>query len=156
MYYYIKMKIVKDSQCLGQSIIVFDYKSEIKSLEPYNNKELINEAVNFYTEKIKEQFSDFDSLIIEAINLSCRGIQNEFKEIPEQYKELFETSQKEKQEILDSKEYKIEVLKNNMNNIKQFLGIVRKEAEELEMLDSQEFLEYQDVLNKYSLDPDRK
>ena len=43
-----------------------------------------------------------------------------------------------------------------MNNIKQFLGIVRKEAEELEMLDSQEFLEYQDVLNKYSLDPDRK
>jgi len=117
---------------------------------------LINEAVNFYTEKIKEQFSDFDSLIIEAINLSYKGIQNEFKEIPEQYKELFETSQKEKQEILDSKEYKIEVLKNNMNNIKQFLGIVRKEAEELEMLDSQEFLEYQDVLNKYSLDPDRK
>jgi hypothetical protein len=43
-----------------------------------------------------------------------------------------------------------------MQNIKNVLKVVKEEAIKLEILDSKEFLDYQDELNKYSLDPDRK
>lgn len=157
MTYYVKMKLVKNNLCFGQSIVDYNFKSEIKTLEPQNNKELLKEVIDFYTENIKKSFSDFDNLIIENIALSFIGLHNEYNNrIPEEYKELYENSKKEQDEILASKEYKINSLINTMNDVKNIIKIIREEAEKLEMLDSQEFLNYQDELNKYSLDPDRK
>lgn len=157
MTYYVKMKLVKNNLCFGQSIVDYNFKSEIKTLEPQNNKELLKEVIDFYTENIKKSFNDFDNLIIENIALSFIGLHNEYNNrIPEEYKELYENSKKEQNEILESKEYKINSLISTMNDVKNIIKIIREEAEKLEMLDSQEFLNYQDELNKYSLDPDRK
>lgn len=46
-------------------------------------------------------------------------------------------------------------LKMYMNQVLELLPIIRNKAIELNKLDSQEFLDYQDTLNEYSLDPDR-
>ena len=156
MTYYVKMKLVKNNLCFGQSIVSYNFKSEIKTLTPQTNENLIKEAVDFYTENIKKSFNDFDYLVIENIALSFIGLHNEYKEIPEEYKELYENSKKEQNEILESKEYKIESLKETMQNVRNVLGVIKEEATKLEVLDSKEFLDYQDDLNKYSLDPDRK
>ena len=156
MNYYVKMKLVKNNLCFGQTIVAYDFKSEIKTLNPQNDQNLLKEAVDFYTENIKKSFTDFDSIVIINIAPTSVGLKAEYKEIPEEYKELYETSEKEQNEIIESKEYKIERLKETMQNIKDVLKVVKEEAIKLEILDSKEFLDYQDELNKYSLDPDRK
>lgn len=149
MHYYVKMKLIKNNLGIGPSIIVYNYESK-------NTEDLVNEIVEFYTNKIKESFTDFDYILIERLDFSYKGLELENKEIPEEYKELYETSKNEEKELLESKEYKINVLKRNMNKAIEVLESIRKEAEELEILDTQEFLDYQDKLNKFSLDPDRK
>jgi len=43
-----------------------------------------------------------------------------------------------------------------MAKVEEVLKGIKNQAIELEILDSPEFINYQDMLNRYSLDPDRK
>ena len=46
MTYYVKMKLVKNNLCFGQSIVSYNFKSEIKTLTPQTTENLIKELLS--------------------------------------------------------------------------------------------------------------
>lgn len=133
----------------------FRYESDIVSVTPNSNTQeaeaLRNEVFDFF----KDKFENYDSLMIEAIAPAHEFLNNEFRgNIPQQYAEVAKESQELWEKVADevSRQWEIQLMSNS---IEQVNSIIEK-AKELNMLDSQEFLNYLDTLNKLSIDPDRK
>lgn len=149
MIYSAKINLILDNEFIG-SFPIYNYEGgappiQLKDIAEYAKNNLLTQA-------------KYDTLFINDVKPACKGIIDDFKnqDIPEDLKEVFETSKKEWEDYMASDDYKrilflkdLEAMKVNLENVKQ-------QAISLKMLDSQEFLEYQDLLNSYSLDPDRK
>lgn len=152
MKYAFKAYQIINNRIINQ-YVVYDFDCPIQF--GYENekaeKELSQAAIDYVKLSVKE-----GDIVIDRVFPSCWRLKWDFKELPEEHKALYEESEKEVEAMVKSKEYEIDQLNWKMRTLEGELEAIKNKAIELEVLDSQEFLHYQDVLNKYSLDPDRK
>lgn len=142
-----------------QSYIKYDYESKIVCTPLYNKegRELLKEEVINQASK-NNCFDEKEDISVSEIVPSYYKISQDRQNglwPDKKTQELADISYKEIQEMRDSIEYKkdnfILALSSQINN----LELLRKEAEELNMLDTQEYLNFLDTINKLSIDQDR-
>ena len=153
MIYGVEIIAVKDDTVQGK-YKTYNYTSDLIIYK--EQKELIKEAI----EHFKKVFDNYDYLVINKLDPVYYHLLWDFvdnnKEVPEEYRKLFEQSKKEVEDFRNSEEGKKITLFTMMKHTIEEINLCRKDAEELNLLDSQEFLNFLDELNKLSLDPDRK
>lgn len=147
MKYSVKIVSIKDNE-LSKILKVYDFVSNINYIysNPVKKQELIKQALDQY----KNKFNEYDNIAVEYIYPTAIAIEKEFKEIPESedIKNLYEESLKEIKEYQATEEFAKESLINNMTSTISIIQAIREKAKELNMLDSQEFLNFLDELNK--------
>ena len=162
MKYYVKIQGIRD-EIVGPKYTTFSYESNIEDTRPYRHHKEANDLRKEIIEHFKnksEFFNECDYVVIEQIVPSHLGIQWEYldkgKELSDELYELYEESKKECDLLSNKDSERRKYLISTMEDIINELKYIRDEAISLNMLDSQEFINYQDTLNKYSLDPDRE
>lgn len=129
---------------------IFNYKSEKVVINL--NKELLNEIIS--TLKNHERFKDCDYLVVNEFNTAHKLIENRYaQDIPESLKDTYEESKELWNKVQN--EVNILQLKNYYLQLIKEIEFVKKQSENLNLLDSQEYLNFLDYLNKLSLDQDR-
>lgn len=154
MKYSVELFAVKNNEIINR-FKVYDYESDkIYLISTQNKQELIDEIIN----KFKETLKDFDNLIVNRLGPSYQILAQDYerKKLPEEYKELFEQSKKECEEYQKSEEGQKELLKYYMQRSLNEIQEIKDYAVKINFIDSQEFLDFMDELNKLSIDPDRK
>ena len=124
------------------------YTVPVFETEATDNKEIISNKV---LEEYKDKLTKADNYIVVDIKPSYIALENN-----KEYTKEYEESKLKWTQYYNSKEYKTLQLKYSYDNILHQIKQIQKQVEELELLDSQDFLNFQDSLNKLSLDPDRK
>lgn len=156
MFYVTRLHAISNGKIIASYTGYFS--SKIKSLLHVLPEELKQEALAFGKDKFdqSEILDTYDSIIIERIDhyyLHCSSIYNNF----ETKKDIEEISKKEYEEYSESKEGKIELLKTfYMSVVINDLKRIRKQAEELKLLDDQDYLNFLDSINELSIDQDRQ
>lgn len=148
VYYTVVITGTKDN-LIGPERKFYDFESEIVNAKQ-PSKELIAEIV----EKYKDEFKDCDFITVRSITTTPAALNSDFgKNIPEQYKELYEKSIKAWEDAKQEVESQlIEIYyEQALNSIKK----LRISAASLNLLDSQAYLNFLDELNKLSIDQDR-
>jgi len=87
---------------------------------------------------------------------SYLGLEQKYKDkIPDEYMPLYRESKAECDAYYESFEGHQKCVKWEMNQILHEIESIRQRAKKYKLLDSQEFLDFLDKLNEYSIDPDR-
>lgn len=161
MLYYVKVTAIVNEIMEG-SFTTYNYESSIKTTLGHKHwipKELKIEILEWAKNKFNETNIKFDNIVIEEFTYSHQGIiwmQDRGIQISEDMNKIYEISKKEYQEYQNSKEGRLEYLINmTIPRVVQDIKNVIQEFSELEMLDSQEYLNFMDVINQLSIDQDR-
>lgn len=129
---------------------IFNYKSEKVVINL--NKELLNEIISSL--KNNERFKDCDYLVVKEFNAAHKLIENRYaQDIPESLKETYTESKVLWDNVQN--EVRIQHLKNYYLQLIKEVEFIREQSEKLNLLDSQEYLNFLDSLNKLSIDQDR-
>ena len=161
MHYYFKVIAIVD-EIVGGSYTMYAYESSIKTVSGFKHrmpKELKEEILKWAENKFNETNIKFDKIVIEEFTHTYQGIdwmENRGVKLSEDMLEMYEISKKECSEyeatIEGQKEFLINIrIPHLVFDIKD----CRDLAEKLNMLDSQEYLNFLDELNKLSIDQDR-
>ena len=162
MYYYVKVTAIVD-KVVGGSYTMYRYESPIKTilgLKYKIPKELKEEILKWAENKFNEVSIKFDEIVIEKFTHSYQGLSwmkdEEGKEWTEDMLNTYELSRKEYEEYEKTVEAQKEYLTNyRIPQIITDIKYCRDLTEELDMLDSQEYLSFLDTLNRLSIDQDR-
>lgn len=146
MIYSARINAIKNNEYIG-NFYIYDFVGGNPPIK-------LDDLVEYAKSKIE---SEFDNVFVDNVKPAYEGIAetHKDKEIPKELQSIYSISKQEWEKYYASMEYKKSILCNDMKRTLQHLAEIRKKAEEIEILDSQEFLDYQDELNKLSLDPDR-
>ena len=161
MKYYVKVQGIKD-EIVKPKYTTFSYESNIEDTRPHGHhkeaKKLRKEIIEYF--KNNEFFDGCDYIVIEQVAPSYLGLEWEYldkgKELSDELYKLYKESKKESNLLSNKDSERRKYLIYTMEYIINDLEYIKNEAISLNMLDSQEFINYQDTLNKYSLDPDRE
>ena len=149
MIYSFEAYAVQDNE-LKSSYKTYGFESNAR----IRDKNILKDEILTYVKA--KIFPEYD-VILNSISPSCLAIKQDYKnEVPEKLKEIFDRSTQEWNEYLQSDLYKEDKFISDLHITLKQVQLNRDKAIELNMPDSQEFLNYQDELNKASLDPDRK
>ena len=161
MYYYVKVTAIV-GKVTGGSYTVYKYESPIKTVLGYKNiipKELKEEILKWAEAKFKEFSIKFDEIVIEKFTHSYKGLdwmEQEGEELSEEMLKVYELSKKECSEYQETVEGQKEWLIDfEMPRVLFDIKDCKRLAEELEMLDTQEYLSFLDTINELSIDQDR-
>lgn len=146
--YGVKLIGIKNNR-VAVNYTTYKYESDIIDISPIDNNSLIEEIIQFY--KDSKMFKDCNSINIELIYPSHQLIQLNNKE--EAFKELYEASINiwDKVKTKTDIQYQNRLYKTIIDNIL----FIRDKTKELNLLDSQDYLNFLDTLNKLSIDQDR-
>ena len=158
MYYYVKVTAIADKVTIG-SYITYKYESPIGTISGYKNimpRELKDEILKWAEDRFNELGFKFEEIVIEDFNHSHIGItwmEDRGEKISEDMLKIYELSKKECAEyektIEGQKEYLLNLkIPSTIRDIKH----CRELAEELKMLDTQEYLSFLDTINELSID----
>lgn len=129
------------------------YYSEIISVNPEKNEALIEEIIKFCKDTI-EEFNQCDYIYISQINPTYTWIlqkyPSEAKDAKRYYDESMELWNKHKEEC------EVQELILAAERTLVYIKFLRDKFEEKGLLDSQNYLNFLDELNKLSIDQDRQ
>lgn len=158
MYYFIKVTAIAD-EVVGGSYIAYKYESPIKTilgLKYKIPKELKEEILKWAESEFNKNDIKFDNIVIEEFTHSHQGlswIKDKGEEWTEDMTKTYELSKKECEEYGKTVEAQKEYLINyRIPQIITGIKECRNLTEQLDMLDSQEYLSFLDTLNKLSID----
>jgi len=151
MKYSVEILAIKEDEVIAKAK-TYEFESN-EILNHLNKSKLAKEAINFFKEK--EKTLKDQTLIVDKIDFSCLAIEKNFKEVPKELEQIYTTSKKEYQEYLKTPAWASDQLYYMMQTLISNAKQIRQQAQVLNILDSQEWLDYQDELNKLSIDPDR-
>ena len=162
MYYYVKVRAIVNNT-FGGSYTIYKYESPIKTTYMTTTfnipEELRNEILDWAVDKFNEVDIKFERIAIETCVHSYAGIdwmEDNGEKISEDMDRIRELSKKEVEEYSESikgqKDYTLNWL---IPRIIEDIKKCRNLAEELNILDTQGYLNFLDTLNELSLDQDR-
>lgn len=145
MNYTVTIQEIKDHM-FTQTYKIWDYESKIIAINL--TKELAEEIIASLEDK---------NCVIKDIKASHLALEQEFKnEIPKEFQDLYKKSKtawenEEAQKVITN-----QYLKQGYNHALNEIRFLRNQAEKLNLLDSQDYLDFLDNLNSLSIDQDRK
>ena len=140
--YYVQVAELKN-HVIGKKFGIINYETEIIVIEDSEKEKLIDEILT--NKQLKEIFPDSEYAILELMPTHIYlDRQNEHNELYEQTKQNWENA-------MQSKEVKIKKLSKTYKDVIEATSLVIKESENLEVENSQEFLNFLDELNKLSV-----
>lgn len=150
MYYYVKVATIRNHMVMS-GFETYKYQSDTKCGSIIRN-ELTQEVLQWAKELYNENKIIYNDIIIETIIPSYLKLQAK-ENLSEEERNILEISKKEVEDYNNSYESKKEdLLEIRIPWIIDYIKQIRNTAEQLNLLDSQEYLSFLDTLNKLSID----
>ena len=154
MYYYVKVRAVSNG--IARTSASGYFNSNIKSAALIKIKEELKEEALNRGKELLEEKEGYDSIIIECLMPAYLHLQSETY-LSEYEESILKIAKKEYILYTASEEGQREFLVcSTMPQVISDINNIRRDSERLGLLDSQEYLNFLDTINKLSIDQDRQ